>query len=784
MIHVCFAIYDKAGHYSKFLGTTICSLFENTSPPLNNQPSVNVHILHDNTLTEDNRDKLIQLVERYGQLLKFYNVEELCADKFAQIIEFFPNVNDDRHSIATFYRFFIQHLLPQDLEKVLYLDADIIVNFDFTEFWQIELGNKPFGAVPEFYQISDKEASIRRLKKYIPICGEGVVNPEDYFNAGVMMMNLKVLREEEETILAGMKFISEHPQFTFLDQDILNYCFSTSYLKLPTKFNRFVLRAKNENEWNIQEKLYHYATSRTCFVMDSRDPYNQLFMKYFIKTPWVDDDTKVALSGGIPFRKKYPISVIIPLYNMEEYVGECLDSLLLQTFQAFEVIVVDDCSTDNSVAIVESYKEKFNGRLRLTHTEKNSGTGGYVPRNIGLRIAQGDYIYILDADDMILTIALESFYSAAILYDADVVYTSTCYRLYAPDDISLYQDGVKKSFPNVNTEFTINDPKKNLNQLLFERDEGNLRNAWSKFLRRDFLLDNKLFFPEISNAGDFIWVIDVYCHARRFLRISTPFYLRRMYNTNSVTRKVRDAQEQCLFWFAGFVNFAKHLHRLVQENEILAKNPLYSLMTLRKYFDWCLNRTEYARKEFDSVEFFNVLYSEFSKNFSDSEASLLSLFFSFINGERKTSEYYSETLNKFNRYFTARIDIKSSTQGDFQILSVSDPNAYVRQPYWLNKDGIGYQIQSYAGSIEIVAKATTDGKINLSLKGLDIRKPEDNSKRIPYWIDYTKLIVNNKVIFKKVTPAWHDKSYNYNFDVKADEEIKIQTEWLPHNSDI
>ena len=374
MFHVCFAIYDKAGHYSKFLGTTICSLFENTKLTLLKQPSITIHILHDNTLTEYNRDKLIQLVEHYGQLLKFYNVEELCADKFAQITEFFPDVGTDRHSIATFYRLFIPHLFPREIKKVLYLDADIIVNLDVIEFWQIELGDKPFAAVPEFYQISDKEASIRRLKKYIPICGEGVVNPEDYFNAGVMMMNLKVLREEEETILAGMKFISEHPQFTFLDQDILNYCFSTSYLKLPTKFNRFVLRAKNENEWNIQEKLYHYATSRTCFVMDSRDPYNQLFMKYFTKTPWVDADTKVALSGGIPSQKIYPISVIIPLYNMEEYVGECLDSLLAQTFQAFELIIVDDCSTDKSVEIVESYASKFNGRLKLLHTKNNSGT--------------------------------------------------------------------------------------------------------------------------------------------------------------------------------------------------------------------------------------------------------------------------------------------------------------------------------------------------------------------------------------------------------------------------
>ena len=82
-----------------------------------------------------------------------------------------------------------------------------------------------------------------------------------------------------------------------------------------------------------------------------------------------------------PKKFSFPaISVIIPMYNTEKYVGDCLNSLLEQTFQNFEVIIVDDCSTDNSVAVVENYRERFGGRLTLAHTEENSGGGGYVPR--------------------------------------------------------------------------------------------------------------------------------------------------------------------------------------------------------------------------------------------------------------------------------------------------------------------------------------------------------------------------------------------------------------------
>ena len=144
----------------------------------------------------------------------------------------------------------------------------------------------------------------------------------------------------------------------------------------------------------------------------------------------------------------------------------------------------------------------------------------------------------------------------------------------------------------------------------------------------------------------------------------------------------------------------------------------------------------------------------------------------------------AQTLKKFSRYFTARVDVKfRSTQGDFQIVSVSDDKATVLKPAWFNKEGIGYQIQSYAGNLKIVTKVTADGKINLHLRGLNIHSPEDNSKRLPFWIDYTKLTINDKLIFDKLTPAWHDKSYVYSMDAKAGDEIKIQIEWLPHRND-
>ena len=152
-----------------------------------------------------------------------------------------------------------------------------------------------------------------------------------------------------------------------------------------------------------------------------------------------------------------------------------------------------------------------------------------------------------------------------------------------------------------------------------------------------------------------------------------------------------------------------------------------------------------------------------------------------------TIDYLHEQRAELIRCFTARADIKLlSTEGDFQVLSVSDDkNTTVLKPGWLQKKGVGYQIESCAEKLELVVKATVDGQIELKLRGIDIRTPEEQSKRKPVppcWIDYTRLTINGKDIFTNRVPAWHDKTSRHKIDAKADEEITIQMEWLPHNN--
>lgn len=111
------------------------------------------------------------------------------------------------------------------------------------------------------------------------------------------------------------------------------------------------------------------------------------------------------------------ISIIVPVYNGEKTLGRCLDSVLQQSFQDFEVIVVDDGSRDGSSRLCDNYSRK-DPRIHVIHQE-NAGVS--AARNVGIREAQGEYITFLDSDDYWLSSHLEQYYHAAQKFNCDVV---------------------------------------------------------------------------------------------------------------------------------------------------------------------------------------------------------------------------------------------------------------------------------------------------------------------------------------------------------------------------
>jgi len=112
------------------------------------------------------------------------------------------------------------------------------------------------------------------------------------------------------------------------------------------------------------------------------------------------------------------VSIIIPFYKVEKYIGDCLKSAISQTLQEIEIICIDDASPDQSRSIVLQYMEQ-DSRIKLIVNETNQGVS--VARNQGLECAQGEYVYIMDSDDMLAHHAMEKLYEKAREKNADLI---------------------------------------------------------------------------------------------------------------------------------------------------------------------------------------------------------------------------------------------------------------------------------------------------------------------------------------------------------------------------
>ena len=113
---------------------------------------------------------------------------------------------------------------------------------------------------------------------------------------------------------------------------------------------------------------------------------------------------------------RVPITLVIPVYNMEDYIDDCLQSLLNQTYNDFETIIIDDGSTDKSVEKILSYKNKFKFRLIK---QKNAGLG--PTRNVGIKNALRKYVAFLDSDDEISKVYMESLFNIIKSSNFDVI---------------------------------------------------------------------------------------------------------------------------------------------------------------------------------------------------------------------------------------------------------------------------------------------------------------------------------------------------------------------------
>ena len=286
MIHVCYTIFDRDGHYSKFIGTSILSMFENT------REKIMVHLIHDSTLTRDNRNKFAEIISRYDQQIKFYNVDELVPNRLDEIRNRISADKFFRWSIAMFYRFFAPNLI--DAKKIIYLDADTIVNLDMVILWQLDLENRPIAGMPESLMFPIESVK----KSTIPLCRENIIDWREYFNSGVLIMDLDAIRKFGDLLENSLNVLEKFSDvFSLPDQDALNLLFKDNYLPLPAIFNVFVRELRLLNQPQIIDSvIYHYTD--LAIEMNTSDVFNRLWFEYFIKTPFFSIETFENLQQG------------------------------------------------------------------------------------------------------------------------------------------------------------------------------------------------------------------------------------------------------------------------------------------------------------------------------------------------------------------------------------------------------------------------------------------------------------------------------------------------------
>ena len=219
------------------------------------------------------------------------------------------------------------------------------------------------------------------------------------------------------------------------------------------------------------------------------------------------------------------ITIIIPVYNSELYLKECLDSVLAQSLKDIEVICINDGSTDGSRLILDQYKV-LDDRITVFHKE-NEGAG--IARNLGLKKAKGRYVLCVDSDDLIHVDTCKIMYRLASENNLDLFQVRSLKRFYNSADIDLVSgidyESIKSECVQTGLEYC--------------KTKYSASFACGKLWETNFIRDNKLEFSSFGVGEDQIIVFKSFCYSKRFMISDIDCYFYRLHES-SITNSSKD----------------------------------------------------------------------------------------------------------------------------------------------------------------------------------------------------------------------------------------------------
>lgn len=221
------------------------------------------------------------------------------------------------------------------------------------------------------------------------------------------------------------------------------------------------------------------------------------------------------------------LSIIVPVYNVEKYIRKCLDSILSQNISNYEIILVDDGSTDNSGKICDEYG--INPKIRVIH-QKNKGLSG--ARNSGIKIAKGEYLMFIDSDDFI---------------NYEVKLNRLLKKI---DNVDILQYRMLHYFENgkiIHLKSIENDINDYTDTLFYNVQNAILSiSACDKIIKRKLIIDNNLFFEENLISEDVDWSLKLYLVSNSIKMVNDEIYVYRQGRigsiSNTVNKKSIDSQ--------------------------------------------------------------------------------------------------------------------------------------------------------------------------------------------------------------------------------------------------
>ncbi len=434
------------------------------------------------------------------------------------------------------------------------------------------------------------------------------------------------------------------------------------------------------------------------------------------------------------------VSVIIPVYNTQPWLRECLDSVLRQTMEQFEVVCVNDGSTDQSGSILQEYAAR-DGRFSII-TQSNRGQS--AARNAGLKVARGEYVYFLDSDDYIEPDLLELTCRESDDKNLDIVFFDTV--VFGDPGIDPREVDIRNHYYTMTGNYAEVSTGEDL-LCKFLRNKDFSSSVCKQVVRREYLQDNQLCFYEGIVNEDDLYTFKITALARRAAYLHRVLFHRRVRKNSTVTRPL-DFQQPY-----GYFICVKEIYRFLLQHHFDEEKMKCFLPQLKKWLSLARNQYikfgETERKKIEQLSeeerfLFQICIMEYTDSFP------------------------------YLKYSMLRVDIvnKGGKGNHVAEQSVVPAPVSVSRPGWLPN---GITIESLAGHMKMAVQCVGDGQLEIHLLGRDMRNAE--GKRYPVWIDCTCFAVNGEMIFNETKTVCHDKRYVYRKPVKNGEVVYFETAW-------